>query len=69
MDNISCRFDFIPSHFVDIWGGILKIWSRVNLIVCLIDNVLSKTVTVMIQGDIILCLCYFVPCRLFNILS
>ena len=25
LDNISCRFDFIPSRRVDIWGGILKI--------------------------------------------
>ena len=69
LDNVSRRFDFIPSRPVDIWGGNLKIWSRANLLVCLIDNISSQTVIIMIQEDNILCQCYFILGRLFNILS
>ena len=69
LDNISCRFDFIPSCLVIILGGIFKMWSCVNLILCPIDNMLSKTFIKLIQQDNILCRFTFIPGRLVNILS
>ena len=39
------------SSLIYIPGGILQILSRVNHILCPIDNISSKTVIILIQGD------------------